>query len=61
MMHLRMQAFTHYIIGMTEKRDTSLMRAILKKPHEYTKNGLGEWAAAVYYRNTWFQLLDQDS
>ena len=58
-------AFTNYIIGMTEKRNTSLMKAILKKAREYTKDGFGERAAieaAVSYRKHMiYELLGQDS
>ena len=49
---------------MTEKRDTYLMRAILKKAREYTKEGFGERAAieaAVSYRKHMiYELLNQN-
>ena len=34
--------FPNYIIGMTEKRNTALMKAILKKAREYAEDGFGE-------------------
>ena len=54
--------FTNYIIGMTEKRNTPLMKAILKKAKEYVKDGFSDTAAikaAVSYRKHMiYDLLD---
>lgn len=36
--------FTIFIIGMTKKRAPFLMKAIMKKGREYTKEGFGERA-----------------
>ena len=57
--------FVNYIIGMTDKRNTSLMKAILKKAREYADDGFGERAAikaAVSYRKHMiYELLEEDS
>jgi len=57
--------FTNYIIGMTEKRNTSLMKAILKKAKEYANDGFSARAAikaAVSYRKHMiYDLIDQES
>ena len=57
--------FTNYIIRMTEKRNTSLMKAILKKAKEYVNDGFSDRAAikaAVSYRKHMiYDLIDQES
>ena len=53
--------FTNYIIGMIEKRNTALMKAIFKKTREYAEDGFGERAAikaAVSYRKHMNYLVE---
>ena len=54
--------FINYIIGMTDKRNTALMKAILKKAREYTDDGFSERAAikaaVSYCKHMIYELLD---